>query len=90
MQVNEYLTSQGGETHGVGVIQSNPDQSKHLETATMKVRSCLSLRPTARLIDWAAPLGSRSHFHRLPYYARSGMTPRRHPPPRSTACGLTS
>lgn len=34
--MNEYLTAQGGEVHGVGVIQSNPDQSKHLETATMK------------------------------------------------------
>lgn len=36
-QVNEYMTSHGGEISGVGVIQSNPDQSKHLETATMKV-----------------------------------------------------
>lgn len=36
--MNEYVTAQGGEVHGVGVIQSNPDQSKHLETATMKAR----------------------------------------------------
>lgn len=35
--VNEYLESKGEKTHGVGVIQSNPDQSKHLETATMRV-----------------------------------------------------
>ena len=37
-KVNEYLTSQGVETKGIGVIQSNPEQSKHLETATMRVR----------------------------------------------------
>lgn len=38
--VNAYLESQGEPLHGIGVIKSNPDQSKHLETATMKV--CLS------------------------------------------------
>ena len=37
-KVNEYLESQGVETKGIGVIQSNPEQSKHLETATMRVR----------------------------------------------------
>ena len=36
-KVNEYLQEKGEGTHGVGVIQSNPDQSKHLETATMRV-----------------------------------------------------
>ena len=36
-KVNEYLKEKGEETRGVGVIQSNPDQSKHLETATMRV-----------------------------------------------------
>ncbi len=35
--VNEYLQSQGDQVHTVAVIQSNPDQSKHLETARMKV-----------------------------------------------------
>jgi tRNA nucleotidyltransferase/poly(A) polymerase len=38
-QVNEYLSSQGKETRTAAVIQSNPDQSKHLETARMKVQS---------------------------------------------------
>lgn len=37
MKVNEYLELKGEETHSIGVIQSNPDQSKHLETATVKV-----------------------------------------------------
>ena len=37
-KVNEYLAAQGVETKGIGVIQSNPEQSKHLETATMRVR----------------------------------------------------
>ena len=36
-KVNEYLELKGEETHTIGVIQSNPDQSKHLETATVKV-----------------------------------------------------
>jgi len=36
-KVNEYLSSEGKEIHTVGVIQCNPDQSKHLETARMKV-----------------------------------------------------
>jgi tRNA nucleotidyltransferase/poly(A) polymerase len=38
-QVNEYLASQGKETHTAAVIHSNPDQSKHLETARMKVNA---------------------------------------------------
>ncbi|EFJ52689.1 hypothetical protein VOLCADRAFT_115637, partial [Volvox carteri f. nagariensis] len=35
--VNEYLKSQGREARHAAVIQSNPDQSKHLETARMKI-----------------------------------------------------
>ncbi|XP_057793576.1 tRNA nucleotidyltransferase cca2 [Salvia miltiorrhiza] len=36
-KVNEFLSSAGEETHGIGVIQCNPDQSKHLETARMRL-----------------------------------------------------
>lgn len=36
--VNDYLKSHHQETHRVAVIVSNPEQSKHLETARMKVR----------------------------------------------------
>lgn len=36
--VNQYLESHGQKTHSVAVIMSNPDQSKHLETARMKIR----------------------------------------------------
>ncbi|KAL7607334.1 hypothetical protein Lser_V15G20117 [Lactuca serriola] len=36
-KVNEYLVSTGEESQGIGVIQSNPDQSKHLETARMRL-----------------------------------------------------
>lgn len=36
-KINEYLLSTGEETQGIGVIQSNPDQSKHLETARMRL-----------------------------------------------------
>ncbi|GIL45308.1 hypothetical protein Vafri_2575 [Volvox africanus] len=35
--VNQYLKSQGKEARHAAVIQSNPDQSKHLETARMKI-----------------------------------------------------
>lgn len=36
-KVNAYLLSQGQAVSGVGVIHANPEQSKHLETATMCV-----------------------------------------------------
>ncbi|XP_076923434.1 tRNA nucleotidyltransferase cca2-like [Bidens hawaiensis] len=36
-KVNEFLVSKGEQTQGIGVIQSNPDQSKHLETARMRL-----------------------------------------------------
>ncbi|KAG9441209.1 hypothetical protein H6P81_017063 [Aristolochia fimbriata] len=36
-KVNEYLAYAGEEQQGVGVIQCNPDQSKHLETARMRI-----------------------------------------------------
>jgi hypothetical protein len=36
-QVNAYLQSQGKAVRSAAVIQSNPDQSKHLETARMKI-----------------------------------------------------
>eukprot|EP00536_Pseudo-nitzschia_multiseries_P005930 jgi/Psemu1/65334/estExt_Genemark1.C_1210023 len=35
--LNKYLTEMGEKTHGVGVVLKNPEKSKHLETATMKV-----------------------------------------------------
>lgn len=37
-RVNQYLESHGKQKHNVAVIMSNPDQSKHLETARMKIR----------------------------------------------------
>ncbi|OVA05306.1 Poly A polymerase [Macleaya cordata] len=36
-KVNEYLSFAGEEKQGIGVIQCNPDQSKHLETARMRL-----------------------------------------------------
>lgn len=35
--VNEHLRATGAETHTVNVIQANPEQSKHLETATVNI-----------------------------------------------------
>ncbi|KAL4147290.1 hypothetical protein PRNP1_011046 [Phytophthora ramorum] len=35
--VNAFETEQGRKTHAVGVIKANPEQSKHLETATMQI-----------------------------------------------------
>ena len=37
-RVNVYLKAHGQETHHVAVIMSNPEQSKHLETARMRIR----------------------------------------------------
>ena len=37
MLLHEYLVSVGIETSNIGVIQANPDQSKHLETATIRI-----------------------------------------------------
>uniref|UniRef100_A0A2P2KV24 Uncharacterized protein MANES_18G102400 n=1 Tax=Rhizophora mucronata TaxID=61149 RepID=A0A2P2KV24_RHIMU len=36
-KVREYLLSNGEEAQGVGIIPRNPDQSKHLETARMRL-----------------------------------------------------
>lgn len=33
--INSYETDHGHQPHAVGVIKANPEQSKHLETATM-------------------------------------------------------
>jgi len=38
-KVNEFLLSKGREVRNAAVIQSNPDQSKHLETARMKINN---------------------------------------------------
>lgn len=47
-RVNRVLSRRGGETHRVGVIAANPEQSKHLETATVLVNDvwidCVNLR----------------------------------------------
>eukprot|EP00545_Synedropsis_sp_CCMP1620_P006828 CAMPEP_0119005512 /NCGR_PEP_ID=MMETSP1176-20130426/1765_1 /TAXON_ID=265551 /ORGANISM="Synedropsis recta cf, Strain CCMP1620" /LENGTH=700 /DNA_ID=CAMNT_0006957331 /DNA_START=484 /DNA_END=2586 /DNA_ORIENTATION=+ len=37
--LNDFLSERGQETHSVGVVLKNPEKSKHLETATMKVGS---------------------------------------------------
>ena len=37
--LNEYLSMHGEDTVSVGVVLKNPEKSKHLETATMKVES---------------------------------------------------
>lgn len=37
LHVNEYLKSKGYETRSIAKIDSNPDKSKHLETATTKL-----------------------------------------------------
>lgn len=37
--LNDYLSSRGEDTVSVGVVLKNPEKSKHLETATMKVET---------------------------------------------------
>ena len=36
-ELNSYLSAHGRATHSVGLVQKNPEKSKHLETATMRV-----------------------------------------------------
>ena len=36
-RLNEYLKEQGHSVCDIGKIESNPDRSKHLETATTKI-----------------------------------------------------
>ncbi|GBG29898.1 CCA tRNA nucleotidyltransferase, mitochondrial [Hondaea fermentalgiana] len=36
-KVNAYLEEKGHEVHRIGLIQANPDQSKHLETASVNI-----------------------------------------------------
>jgi tRNA nucleotidyltransferase/poly(A) polymerase len=38
-RLNEYLSARGRDTVSVGMVLKNPEKSKHLETATMKVGS---------------------------------------------------
>lgn len=72
--MNEYQASQGLEVAGVGVIQSNPDQSKHLETATMKARlvaaALLGLRSSGMLKNTRINACSRKLRHLCNPYAQ--------------------
>ena len=38
-ELNQWLSDHGRETHSVGVVLKNPEKSKHLETATMRVNN---------------------------------------------------
>lgn len=38
-ELNSWLSAHGRETHSVGVVMKNPEKSKHLETATMRVNN---------------------------------------------------
>ncbi|KAL7496745.1 hypothetical protein ACHAWT_004880 [Skeletonema menzelii] len=38
-ELNQWLSAHGRETHSVGVVLKNPEKSKHLETATMRVNN---------------------------------------------------
>jgi tRNA nucleotidyltransferase (CCA-adding enzyme) len=57
--VNAYLASLGQETRTIAVIQANPDQSKHLETANLRVLGfeidCVNLRAETYAADSRIP-----------------------------------
>lgn len=38
-ELNQWLSSHGRETYSVGVVLKNPEKSKHLETATMRINN---------------------------------------------------
>jgi len=58
-RVNAYMRHINEETHSVGVIEANPDRSKHLETATIKVKGvaidCVNLRSESYTEDSRIP-----------------------------------
>lgn len=58
--VNVYLKSLGQSTRTIGVIQANPDQSKHLQTANIKVLGydidCVNLRAETYADDSRIPI----------------------------------
>lgn len=53
--MNEYLTSKGEETHTIAVIQTNPEQSKHLETARMKIHGTCRRAPRHPYLPFISP-----------------------------------
>lgn len=57
--LNEHLARSGETTHSVNVIHANPDQSKHLETATVNVLGmqidCVNLRTEEYASDSRIP-----------------------------------
>jgi len=57
--VNDYLLSLGQETRTIAIIQANPDQSKHLQTATLRVLGldidCVNLRSETYADDSRIP-----------------------------------
>jgi hypothetical protein len=57
--LNEHLSKTGQKTHSVNVIHANPDQSKHLETATVNVLGmqidCVNLRTEEYASDSRIP-----------------------------------
>ena len=77
VQVNEYLTMKGEEVHTVGVIQTNPEQSKHLETARVRIRGV-----------WIDLVNLRSEEYaeesRIPTMEFGATLPPSLPPPNST------
>lgn len=52
-KVNEWLARNHFERRGVGVIHRNPEQSKHLETARMKVSGVQTASSTSEIRQWS-------------------------------------
>lgn len=65
--VNAYEADHGHQPHAVGVIKANPEQSKHLETATMQLGD----------VGWVDFVNLRaetySEHHRIPEVVRLGI-----------------
>ena len=63
--VNEFLASSGQHVSKVGTIAANPEQSKHLETATMKILGrfvdFVNLRSEKYAEDSRIPVMVRDH-----------------------------
>ena len=59
-KINQVLDNRGYEKHEIGVIMANPEQSKHLETANVRVLGvfidCVNLRAESYAEDSRIPM----------------------------------
>ena len=84
--VSEYLTSVGEEARGIGVIKSNPEQSKHLETATMRVGAMLARVLMLRLLPIEHSQGGSMQREQDQVHCKASSLVMKHEPSSAVSC----